>query len=278
MQATPLPLDLHIPFPHIGFGTYQLVGSDGARALTAAIDIGYRLIDSAVGYENEGMIGAAIRNAAVPRSDLIVTSKLPGRFHSVSRALTSVEESLWRAGLDQIDLYLIHWPNPRIDRYVSAWEGLLEAKSKGLVAEIGVCNFLPEHLTRLEQETGHMPRVNQVEMHPYFPQAELVEFHNQHDIITQAWSPLGRGNDLLSNEVIIAVAARHGISPAQAVLAWHIARGTVPIPKASALARQQENLLAVHIDLPRKDVVSITALAKPDGRNSGQDPLTYEEM
>lgn len=267
-----------LELPQVGLGTYALWGSAGVEAVASAIAEGYTLLDSAFNYENEGAVGAAVRAAGRSREELIVTSKLPGRHQERRAALVTVEESLYRTGLDYLDLYLIHWPNPRVDRYVEAWGALIEARDRGLVKAIGVCNFLPEHLDRLQAETGVMPEVNQVELHPYFPQVEQVAYHQAHGIITQAWSPLGRGNDLLSNPVITTIAASHEATPAQVVLAWLAARGVVALPKAASPRRQRENLAADQVRLSAAQVEEITTLGRLDGRLVGQDPATYEEF
>ncbi|MGK9219609.1 MULTISPECIES: aldo/keto reductase [unclassified Microbacterium] len=267
-----------LELPVLGFGTYRLKGSDGADGVARAIEKGYRLIDSAFNYENEGTVGAGVRRAGIDRDEVIVTSKLPGRHHAYDEALETIEESVFRSGLGDLDLYLIHWPNPKTDRYVEAWEALIEARERGLVKAIGVCNFLPEHLERLERETGVLPEVNQIEMHPYFPQEELLRFDAEHGILTEAWSPLGRGNDLLENEVIVDIARKHGATPGQTVLAWAIARVSIPIPKAASDERQLENLGALEVELDEDDIAAITALGHADGRLADQDPAEYEEF
>lgn len=267
-----------LTLPAIGFGTYKLKGSDGADVIARAIDTGYTLLDSAFNYENEGTLGQGIARSGVDRDRLIVTSKLPGRHQKHDEAIATIEESVYRTGLDHLDLYLIHWPNPKQGLYVEAWTALIEAKKRGLVRAIGVCNFLPEHLEKLQSETGVLPEVNQIELHPYFPQIEQVAFDAAHGIITEAWSPLGRGSDLLSNPVLAPIAAAHDATPGQIVLAWDLARGVVPIPKASSPERQTGNLAAAEITLTPEEVEVITALGRPDGRLADQDPATYEEF
>lgn len=264
--------------PGIGFGTYRLTGADGVRAVRSALDAGYRLLDSAMVYDNEGTVGRAVRESGVPREDVIVTSKLPGRFHDRRAAVAAVEESLYRTGLDRLDLYLIHWPNPGHGRFVDAWQGLLDARERGLVREVGVCNFLPEHLARLERETGVMPVVNQIELHPYLPQTQALAWHREHGVLTQAWTPIGRGNDLLGHPVVRAVAERAGATPAQAVLAWHRQVGALPLPKAADPGRQRENLAALDVTLADDDVAALTALGRPDGRTTNQDPAVWQDL
>lgn len=263
--------------PAIGLGTYGLNGDEGAAAVAGALDAGYRLVDSAFNYENEGSVGLGVAASDAPREEIIVTTKLPGRHHPSAKARTSIEESRSRLGLDITDLHLIHWPNPSQDEYVQAWAALVDAQERGIVRQIGVSNFLPEHLERIERETGVRPVVNQIELHPYFPQEEQLAYHREHGILTEAWSPLGRARELVDEAVVGEVAAAHGITPVQAVLAWHVARETVSIPKASSLEHQVSNLAAAEIVLDDAEVAAITALGRPDGRLFDGDPRTHEE-
>lgn len=267
--------------PPLGFGTVRLRGDSGAEAIGQAIDAGYRLLDTAFNYENEGSVGRAVRHAVergvVTRDEIIVTSKLPGRHHTAPLNVQSVEESRARLGLDRIDLHLIHWPNPQQGEYVDAWQGLIEAKARDVVREIGVSNFLPEHLERIEDATGARPVVNQIEVHPYFPQEEIVAVHRELGIITEAWSPLGRGEDVLSEPVILEIARTRSATPAQVILAWHRARGVVAIPRSSSPERQRENLESLELTLDDGEVTAITALGRADGRLFGGDPRHYEE-
>lgn len=263
--------------PAIGLGTYRLNGDAGADAVAGAVERGYRLIDTAFNYENEGSVGRGIAQSSVERGEIIVTTKLPGRHHPSAKARTSIEESRSRLGVDVTDLHLIHWPNPSQDEYVQAWSALVDARSRGTVRQIGVSNFLPEHLERVERETGVRPVVNQIEVHPYFPQEDQLAYHRDRGIITEAWSPLGRGRELLEEPVIVEVAAAHGITAAQAVLAWHVARGTVAIPKAASLEHQISNLAAASVQLEDAEVAAISALGRPDGRLFDGDPRTHEE-
>lgn len=281
MTQTAIPeisLNDGLKIPAIGFGTYQLNGRAGAEAIIRATRNGYRLIDSAFNYENEGAVGAAVRGAGLDRAQLRITSKLPGRRQHYAEALATIEESLYRAQLDYFDLYLIHWPNPKQGLYVEAWQALLEAKKRGLIRSVGVCNFLPEHLDTLLKETGILPSVNQIEMHPYFPQAQQRAYHQSHGIVTEAWSPLGRKSDLMTNPVLAAIAQQIGKSIGQVVLRWHHQMGAVPIPKASSDQRQQENQQIFDFTLSAEIVDKIATLAKPDGRLANQDPAVYEEF
>lgn len=278
IQIPNVVLNDNTTLPQIGFGTYRLTGSDGVAAMASAIRNGYRLLDSAFNYENEGALGEAIRRAGVPRAELRVTSKLPGRHHHHDEALATIEESLYRAQLDYYDLYLIHWPNPSKGLYVEAWRALIEARRRGFVRSIGVCNFLPAHLEKLMSETGVAPCVNQVELHPYFPQAEQRAFNKAHGIVTEAWSPLGRANHMLQDPVIKAIADRIGQTIGQVILRWHVELGTIALPKAASEARQIENLSIFDFSLTTDDMAAIATLARPNGRTFDQDPARYEEF
>lgn len=264
--------------PKIGFGTYKLNGFEGTRRIEQALSVGYRLIDTAFNYENEGIVGQAIRNSSVPRDQLTITSKLPGRHHQYKEALTSIEESLTRLGLDYLDLYLIHWPNPLENHYVEAWQALIDAKKWGLVRSIGVCNFLPEHLQRLETETGVLPVINQIELHPSFNQLEQRDYHQEKGIITEAWSPLGRGGTIFSQPILQEIAKHHQKTVAQVVLRWELQLGVLPIPKASHIKRQQENLAVFDFSLTSEEMVQINQLSQQNGRINKQDPAVYQEF
>jgi diketogulonate reductase-like aldo/keto reductase len=264
--------------PAIGFGTYPLRGPAGVESLVSALHHGYRLIDSAVNYENEGTVGEAVRRAGVPREEIVVTSKLPGRHHEYAAATRCVYESLYRLGLDHIDLYLIHWPNPLADRYVEAWQALVDLQRAGVLRSIGTSNFLPQHLSRIIAATGVTPAVNQVELHPYFPQVEQREVHDQLGIRTESWGPLGQAGPLLHEPVIGTIADQVGQTAAQVVLRWHLQLGSVPLPKSAAPARQAENLAVFDFELDAAQVAAVTALGGPDGRLGDSDPATHEEF
>lgn len=280
-MVTPIPeitLNDGLTLPAIGFGTYKLNGALGANTIVNAIDAGYRLLDSAFNYENEGAIGEAVRRSSLPREQLRITSKLPGRHHSYDEALTTIQESLFRAGLNYYDLYLIHWPNPSKDLYVEAWKALIDAKKWGLIRSIGVCNFLPEHLERLIKETGVTPSVNQVELHPYFSQERQRVWDKKHGIVTESWSPLGRANQLLHDTTIQKIAEAHQKSIPQIILRWHIQLGALPVPKSSSPERQLENLSVFNFSLTDEEMQTIGSLNRPDGRTFDQDPAKYEEF
>ena len=263
--------------PAVGFGTHRLNGREGVEAIVNATASGYRLLDGAVNYENEGAVGEAVRRSGVARQDLRIASKLPGRHHAYEEALVCIEESLFRTRLDYFDLYLVHWPNPSKDLYVEAWRALIEAQRRGQVKSIGVCNFLPEHLQRIIDATGVKPAVNQIELHPYFPQHEQLAWHREHGIATQSWSPLGRANHLLKDPALQGIAQRLGKTLVQVILRWHHQLGTIALPKAASVQRQRENLAIFDFELSAEDMALIATLATPDGRTFDQDPAHYEE-
>jgi diketogulonate reductase-like aldo/keto reductase len=264
--------------PALGFGTYPMRGEEGVQAVVDAIGVGYRLLDTAVNYENESEVGEAIRRSGVPREELFVTSKLPGRHHGYDDAVASTRASLERLGLDHLDLHLIHWPNPKVGKYHEAWRALVDLQRDGLVRSIGVSNFTEEHLRRIIDETGVTPAVNQVELHPFFPQREMRRVHDELGIRTESWSPLGKRQAPFGEPPVAAAAEAHGVSPAQVILRWHVQLGAVPIPKSASRERQALNLAVFEFELSDDEVEAITALGRPDGRLFGGDPDTHEEM
>ncbi|MGW7975797.1 aldo/keto reductase [Staphylococcus xylosus] len=264
--------------PQIGFGTYKLNGVSGMHAIVSALNQGYRLLDTAYNYENEGTVGKAIEQSHVSRDQIIVTSKLPGRYQDYNSAMIAIQESIYRLNVEYIDLYLIHWPNPRHGKFVEAWQALIDARNAGLIKSIGVCNFLPEHIETLEQETGVLPSVNQIELHPYFNQQDMLRYHNEKGIITQAWSPLGRASEVINDKDIEVIAEKYDKTIPQIILRWHIQNGVVPIPKATSIARQIQNKDVFDFTLEHDDIEKINALTQKDGRLKGQDPAVYEEF
>lgn len=263
-------------FPELGLGTYNLRGEEGITAMVAAIEAGYRLLDTAVNYENEREVGEAVRRSGVARDKILVASKIPGRHHGRQEAVDSVKGSLDALGLDRIDLHLIHWPNPSVGRYVDTWRGLIDARTQGLVRSIGVSNFTEEMLTELIEETGVVPAVNQVELHPYFPQEALRAFHATHGIRTESWSPLARRSELLTEQLVQELATVHDVTPTQVVLRWHTQIGSTPIPKSVDPDRQRENADIFDFALTDDQLAAISGLER--GRLWDGDPLTHEEM
>lgn len=264
--------------PKIGFGTYKLNGAYGVQVIDSAIDRGYRLLDTAFNYENEGAVGEAVRRSSVPRSELLISSKLPGRHHTYTEAINTIQESLYRAGLDYYDLYLIHWPNPKEDYYVEAWQALIDAQKLGLIRSIGVSNFLPEHLERLNKETGVLPVINQVELHPYFNQQAQRDYDQAHGILTQDWSPLGRASEMLQNETLKEIAVHYHKNVGQLILRWELQLGTLPIPKSSTPSRQAGNMDVFDFEISAADMATINGLSQVDGRLNNQDPAVYQEF
>lgn len=264
--------------PQIGFGTYLLNGFSGVNAMNSALDNGYRFLDSAFNYDNEGAVGEAVRRSSVPRDEITVLSKLPGRFHAYNDAIHAIQESVLRTGLDYIDLYLIHWPNSNQGLYVEAWQALIDAQRFGLIKSIGVSNFLPEHIEKLREETGVLPVANEIEVQPYFNNQAQREYNAQQNIATIDWSPIGRANQMLKNETIGKIAVAHSRSIAQVILRWEVQLGTVTIPKATNPARQLENLNVFDFELTDDEIKIINSLTRPDGRTSNQDPATHEEF
>lgn len=262
-------------FPELGLGTYNLRGDEGVDAMVAAIGNGYRLLDSAVNYENETEVGEAVRRSGI-RDELLITTKVPGRDHGFDETVRSAAGSLERLGLECIDLYLIHWPNPRVDKYVESYRAMLALRDEGKVRSVGVSNFTEAMLSRLIEETGVAPAVNQVELHPYFPQQHLRAFHAAHGIRTESWSPLARRSELLTEPVIADVAAAHGVTPTQAVLRWHTMLSSTPIPKSADPSRQIENADVFGFTLSGDEIAAISALER--GRLWDGDPDTHEEM
>lgn len=263
-------------FPELGFGTYKLTGQEGVDAIVGAIAAGYRLLDTAVNYENEAEVGEAVRRSGLDRDELLIATKLPGRDHGYDKTIASAHGSLERLGLDRIDLYLIHWPNPSVDKYLDSWRAMIRLRDEGLVRTIGVSNFTEAMLTRLIGDSGVTPAVNQVEMHPYFPQAALRAYHAERGIRTESWSPLARRSELLEEQTVKDVAAAHGVTETQAVLRWHVQSGSTPIPKSAHAGRQRDNADVFGFTLTDDEVAALSGLER--GRLWDGDPDTHEEM
>jgi 2,5-diketo-D-gluconate reductase A len=260
--------------PAIGLGTYGLRGDVGVEALIGAIDSGYSLLDTALNYENEIEVGRAV--AARDRSSLFITTKVPGRHHGYDETRASFDESMSNLGLDILDLYLIHWPLPRVGRYVESWRAMIDLREQGRVRSIGVSNFTQEQLQLLEDETGVVPCVNQIELHPRFIQDEMRAFHESKGILTESWSPLARRKEVSVEPVITEIAEQYDKTPTQVVLRWHVQLGSVPIPKSADPARQKENLDVFDFVLSDEHMAVISGLHSE--RLWGGDPVTHEEF
>ena len=264
--------------PAIGFGTYPLRGEDGTAAIVTALEAGHRLLDTAVNYDNEAEVGEALRRSGLPRDEVLLASKIPGRHHAYDDAIASVRASLATLGVERTDLHLIHWPNPGQGKYVEAWRALVQLQKDGLVRSIGVSNFTEEHLTRVIDDTGVTPTVNQVELHPRFPQAHMREVHDRLGIRTEAWSPMGKRRAPLEESAVTSAAAAYDVSPGQVILRWHVQLGSLPIPKSGDPRRQADNLDVFGFALTDDEMAAISGLGEDDGRLFGGDPDTHEEM
>lgn len=262
--------------PQLGFGVWRVKDDAADAAVTAALDTGYRSVDTAAIYKNEEGVGRALASAAdrgIARDDIYLTTKLWPADYGLDETRAAFDVSMGKLGVETLDLYLLHWPAPASDKYLDAWKALGQLKSEGRIRSIGVSNFTPRLLTRLIDETGVVPVLNQIEVHPYLQQRQTQEFHAEHQIVTEAWSPLGAGEGLLDDEVLADIASRNGISPAQAVLAWHLAAGRVVIPKSVTPHRIAENLQAAAVTLPAADLALIDGLDR-DGR-TGPNPEEF---
>ncbi|MGH1549769.1 aldo/keto reductase [Leifsonia poae] len=255
--------------PQLGFGVYKIPEAETADAVVTALDAGYRHIDTAAFYENERGVGEGVRRSGLDRSEVFVTSKVWWTENGYDSTLRSFDASLERLGFDTIDLFLIHWPAPKSDRYVETWRALERVRDEGRARSIGVANFHIHHLERLARETDTVPAVNQVELHPWLPQAEVRAYDAAHGIVTEAWSPLARGR-ILGDPTLDRLAAKHGVSPAQIVIRWQLQLGNVVIPKSTSPKRIRSNLDVFGFELDADDLAAIAALES--GERTGKDP------
>jgi len=256
--------------PAVGLGTLFLKDAVCTEIVTAALKAGYRHIDTAQMYGNEAEVGRAIAESGVPREEIFVTTKLDNSRHGYDAALSALDESLRRLGFDYVDLFLIHWPRPQEGRYVETWTALEKLKADGKATSIGVSNFTVEHLDRLAERADTVPAVNQIELHPQFPQAALRAYHAEHGIATEAWSPIGQGGELLQDGRLRALADEHGRSPAQVVLRWHIQLGNIVFPKSVTPERIRENIDVFDFALSADDMAVLDGL--DTGTRRGPDP------
>ena len=262
--------------PQIGYGVWEVPDDTVAGTIVTAVEAGYRSIDTAQGYDNEEGVGRGIADCGLPREQLFITSKLRTRDQGYDATLTSFMGSLDRLGLDYLDMFLIHWPVPRHDRYSDTWKALVQLQRDGRIRSIGVSNFLPEHLERIIGDSGVTPAVNQVELHPQYQQRALRDVHKRHNIATECYSPLGRGASL-DNETVRQIAARHGKSAAQIVLRWHIQQGLIVIPKSTHAERIRANIDVFDFVLDADDMAGIGGLDRPDGKML-PDPSTNNDL
>jgi 2,5-diketo-D-gluconate reductase A len=267
-------LTLHdgVEIPQLGFGVFQVPPEDTQRVVEEALAAGYRHIDTAAAYRNEKGVGAGIAASGIPREEVFVTTKLWNEQQGFDSTLATFEKSLGRLGMEYVDLYLIHWPVPTEDRFVETWKAFERIREQGGARTIGVSNFRIEDLERLERETDTLPTVNQVELHPRFQQRELRAWHEEHGIATEAWSPLGQGA-LLGEPPVVETAERHGRTPAQVIIRWHLQLGNVVIPKSVTPERIRENIAVFDFELGDEEMASIEAI--DTGGRFGPDPATF---
>lgn len=263
--------------PQLGFGVWQVPNDQAQRAVTSAIDIGYRLIDTAQGYDNEAGVGEAIAAADVGREELFITSKLRNGAHQYDEARRAFDESLERLKLDYLDMFLIHWPVPEQDLYVDAWKALGALYKDGRIRSIGVSNFLPEHIERIGQATDMLPVVNQLELHPLYQQRDVRKFHAGHAISIECYSPLGSGA-VLDNPTIAEIAKKHGKSVAQVILRWELDQGLIVIPKSTHENRIKENFDVFGFSLDAEDTAALDGLDDPENGKTGGHPATMNDL
>ncbi|MEU2206541.1 aldo/keto reductase [Streptomyces hygroscopicus] len=268
-----ITLNNGVRMPQLGFGVWQVPDDEAQVAVRHALDAGYRSIDTAAIYGNEEGTGKALAASGIARDELFVTTKLWNGDQGYDSTLRAFDTSLTKLGLDYVDLYLIHWPLPQTDKYVDTWKAFEKIYSEGRAKAIGLSNFHPAHIQRLLSETSVAPAIDQIELHPQLQQAELRAFNARHDIATEAWSPLGQGKGLLDNPTLAAIAKKHGKSPAQVVLRWHLDLGNVVIPKSVTPSRIKENIDVFDFELDSEDLSAISAL--DSGNRLGPDPETF---
>ncbi|MEU6313968.1 aldo/keto reductase [Streptomyces sp. NPDC047014] len=279
-QVPAISLNNGTLMPQLGFGVWQVPDAEAEHAVGTALEAGYRSIDTAAVYDNERGTGKALASAGVPREELFVTTKLwngPKQKWGRDEVLRAFDDSLGKLGLDRVDLYLIHWPRPMREDFLTIWKTFEEIAESGRATAVGVSNFRPEDLDRLAAESSLVPAVNQVELHPLFPQTELRALHASRGITTEAWSPLGQGKELLTLPAVTAIAERHGRSAAQVVLRWHLQHGNVVIPKSVTPSRIRENLDVFGFELDSADMAALDSLgASAAGRRIGPDPAEFD--
>lgn len=263
-------LNSGVEIPQFGFGVFQIEPADVGPALASAFEAGYRHVDTAQMYRNETEVGAAVAASGLRRDEVFVTTKLDNDRHGHDEAVSALDESLGRLGLDHVDMFLIHWPRPAENRFVETWKGFEKLAADGRARTIGVSNFQIPHLERLAAETGTVPAVNQMELHPHLPQEELRAYHREHGIATEAWSPIGQGGDLLGDERLVGLAEKYGKTPAQIVLRWHIELGNIVFPKSVTPSRIAANIEVFDFELAPTDMATIGEL--DNGTRMGPNP------
>ncbi|KJL35430.1 2,5-diketo-D-gluconic acid reductase A [Microbacterium ginsengisoli] len=277
MTVPSVTLNSGYDIPQLGFGVFLVPPAEAEKAVSEALEVGYRHIDTAAIYKNEEGVGAAIAASGIPRDELFITTKLWNDRQAGDEPLAAIRESLDKLQLDHVDLYLTHWPTPEKNTYVNAWEKLIAIRDAGLSRSIGVSNHLPEHLDRLVAETGVVPAVDQIELHPAYQQRDELAWAADHGTIIESWGPLGQGKyPLFENPAVVAAAEAHGVSPAQAVIRWHLQRGFVVFPKSTRKERMAENFEVFGFELTADEVAAIDALDTGDGSGRvGTHPLEF---
>ncbi|WP_055493822.1 aldo/keto reductase [Streptomyces sp. TP-A0356] len=273
-KVPPIILNNGVEMPQLGFGVWQVPDDEAESAVATALEAGYRSIDTAAIYDNEEGVGQAIASSDIPREDLFITTKLWNSDQGYDSTLRAFDLSLEKLGLDYVDLYLIHWPLPSRGKFVDSYKAFEKIHADGRAKAIGVSNFLPEHLETLIGATSVIPAVNQIELHPHLQQHAARDYHAEQGIATEAWSPLGQGKGLLEVPAIVAIAQKHGRTPAQVVLRWHIQLGNVVIPKSVTPSRIRENIEVFDFSLDTEDMAAISALN--EDRRLGPDPATFD--
>jgi len=252
--------------PQLGYGTFKVPPADTQRAVAEALELGYRHIDTAAIYGNEEGVGQAIADSGIARDDLFVTTKLWNDRHDADEPRKALQESLAKLGLDQVDLYLVHWPTPAHDNYLGAWQQLIKLREAGLTRSIGVSNFLVPHLEKIVTATGVTPVVNQIELHPAYQQRDITSWAADHDVRIESWGPLGQGKyDLFGTEPVATAAQAHGVTPAQVVIRWHLQHGFIVFPKSVHRERLAQNLDVFGFELTDAEVTAIDSLDTGDG-------------
>lgn len=276
MPAIPtVTLNNGVEIPQIGYGVFQIPADETEKAVSQALEAGYRHIDTAAVYRNEKAVGRALASSGIARDELFITTKLWNADQGRATAVPAFDASLDELGLDRLDLYLVHWPMPAKAAYIDSWLALQDGPyADGRVRALGVSNFTHAHLRRLTLAVDVKPAINQIELHPYFPQAEARAFHADHEIVTQAWSPIGQGKGLLEEPVLASVAEQHGVTPAQVVLRWHVQLGNVAIPKSVTPERIAANLDVFGFELSAGDMAQVSGL--DNGTRIGPDPDAFE--
>ncbi len=273
MTSVPtIRLNNGVEIPQLGFGTYQIKPDETKEAVLAALEVGFRHIDTAEMYGNEKQVGEAVRASGLDRGEVFVTSKLNNGFHAYGDALKAFNQTLEDLGFDYLDLFLIHWPLPAVGDYVETWRAMEEIYRSGRAKAVGVSNFHREHLRRLLEETETVPAANQIEAHPYLTQDDLRAFDAEHDIATEAWSPIAQGK-VLGDPTITRIAERHGRTPAQVTLRWHLQRGDIVFPKSVKRARMEENFDLFDFELTEDEIGEISRLNRDE--RVGPDPDTF---